>query len=355
MLMAVKIILVLVLIALVVVVIGVWWFINKVKTAFKDALSGMTVAPPCRVTLQPESHPEWRNGAKIKQYSDDFAANGFTPLGAFSLPELPSLRLAAFVNEAENLFGIAYDHEKLPPNFDVVCRYEDGTDLTVTNTTYASAMDRPPGSPAIRLEGVGVREALDAAWKHPASAPRIPARCGDFAGRFESAYAQEMNWRMSRGGVTREEVRRQAEKKGGDKITDEQLDEVYENQRAAYIAQLQAGCIAQYKREQKPAPAEWEEIEHRVFAIPEVFTEAEVLAEVEANLSLDEEQSARLQMIKLEPGQTALDFMNQALTGKAGPLTLAQIGSVQEPVPARLFLREESKDDSGEPKESDDE
>jgi len=347
MLLIVKIILVIVLVGLAAVLIAVWWFINRVKTIFKDALSGMTQAPPCRVTVQPESHPEWRNVEKIKRYTDDFTANGFSSLGAFRIPELRGLQIAAFVNEAQSLFGITYDHEKLPPNFDVVCRFEDGTDLTVTNTTYAAGMDRPTNSPAIRLEGIGVKDAMDAIWKHPATAPRIPARGADFARRFESSYAQEMNWRMSRGGVTREEVRRQAERRG-ENISEERLNEVYENLRSAHMEQLQVAIITQYKSDQKVAPAEWEKIEDRVFTIPSVFTEEEVRVEIEGNLGLDEKQSAALQQIKLEPGQTALDFMNQVLAGKAGLLPMQRLGSVKEPVPADLFLREPTEDDSEE-------
>lgn len=344
MLTAVKIILVIVLIVLAVVALIVWWLIRKFKSAIKEALDAKPLHPPCRVNPEPEPNPQWRNPEQIKQFSDEFLANGFTSLGAFTVPEVGGLQLAAFANEAESLYGVAYDHKKLPPNIDVVCRHEDGSDITVTNTTYGSAMDRPPTSPAIRLDGGGVREVLDALWKHPATSPRIPVKGGEFAARFKAAYAKEMNWRLKRGGATREEIRRQAEK-GDHKLTDEQFEEVYNQQRETYVAELQAGCIAQYLDEQKPAPAEWDEIQHRVFAVPETMTGAEVREALELNCDLDEEQTHRLEQIKLTFGQTALDFMRQVMDGNVGALELKRLGSVQEPLPAEIFLVEARDDD----------
>ena len=353
MLTAAKIVLVIVLILLAVIALGVWWLISKFKgvlSAVKDGLENASIHPPCRVNPEPEPNPQWRNPEPIKQFSEEFVANGFTPLGAFTIPEIGGLQLAVFVNEAESLYGVAYDHKKLPPNIDVVCRYEDGTDLTVTNTTYGSALDRPPGSPIIRLEGGGVREVLAAVATHPATSPRIPVKGEEYAARFKAAYAKEMNWRLKRGGVTREEVRRQAGK-DDHKFTDEQIDEVYKQQRATYMAELQTGCIAQYLDEQKPAPAEWDEIQHRVFAVPETMTEVEVREALESNCDLDEEQTHRLEQIKLTFGQTALDFMRQVLDGNIGALGLKRLGAVQEPLPAEIFLVEAS----GEDEHSDDE
>ena len=346
MLTGLKILLVIVLVVLAVLALGVWWLIRKFKSAIKLALDAKALQPPCRLNPEPEPNPQWRRPEQIQQFAEDFVAHGFTPLGAFTIPETGGLQLAAFVHEAERLYGVAYDHEKLPPNIDIVCRYEDGTDLTGTNTTFGDALERPPGSPAIRLNGGGVREVLAAVQQHPATAPRIPVKGEEFAARFKAAYAKEMNWRLKRGGVSREEIRRQAAK-DGTKLTDEQFEEAYQEQRANYLAELQAGCIAQYLDEQKPAPAEWEEIQPRVFAVPETLTEGEVRAALQENCQLDEEQTHRLEQIKLTFGQTALDFMRQVVEENRGALGLKRLGAVQEPVPAEIFLVEAADGDAG--------
>lgn len=344
MLTGLKIILAIVLVVLAVLALGVWWLIRKFKTAIKLALDAKALHPPCRVNPEPEPNPQWRNSDKIKQFSDEFIAAGFTPLGAFTIPETGGLQLAAFVHEAERLYGVAYDHEKLPPNIDIVCRYEDGTDLTGTNTTYGDALERPPSSPALRLNGGGVREVLAVVQQHPAMSPRIPVKGEEFAARFKAAYAKEMNWRLKKGGVTREEIRRQAGK-DGTKLTDEEFEEVYKTQRSNYMTELQAGCIAQYLDERKPAPAEWDEIQHRVFALPETFTEEEVRETLQVHCDLDEEQTHRIGQIKLAFGETALDFMRQVVDDSIGSLGLKRLGSVQEPVTAEIFLVEATDED----------
>jgi hypothetical protein len=347
MLTSVKIVLGIVLVILIIAALGVWWVIRKFKHAMKglkEVLDAKPMHPPCRVNPLPEPNPQWRNPEAIKKFSDEFLAHGFTALGAFTLPEVGGLQLAAFVHEGERLYGVAYDHEKLPPNIDIVGELEDGGELSGSNTTFGDTVDRRPEVIAIRLDGGGVKELLAAVQAHPAPAPRKPVAGADFATYFRTTYARTMNWRMKRGGVTREEIRRQAQKDGTE-LTEEQFEEVYQEQRATYMTELQAGCLAQYLDDQKPAAAEWDEIQDRVFAVPAPLTEAEVRELLELHCELDEEQTHRLEQIKLSFSQTALDFMHQVMDGNIGSLGLKRLGTVQEPVPAEIFLVELSEED----------
>lgn len=347
MLTALKVVLIIVLVVLIFATLFVWWLIRKFRGALKvlkEGLGDLPLHPPCRVNLQPEPEPQWRNAEKIKQYSDEFIAHGFTPLGAFTIPEVGALQIAAFVHEAERLYGIVYDHQKLPPNIDIVCDLEDGSEISGGNTTYGDTVERRPEVVAIRLDGGGVKELLAAVQAHPAKSPRKPVRGADFAEHFRKSYAKTMNWRMKRGGTSREEIRRQAEKDGRE-LTDEQFEEAYKGMRAGYVTELQAACLAQYLDEQKPAPVEWDEIEARVFAVPETLTEAEVREVLERSGELDEEQTHRLGQIKLTFGQNALDFMRQVVEGNVGSLGLKRLGSVREPVPAEIFLSAETEED----------
>lgn len=337
MLTALKIILAIVLVVMLLAVLVVWWLIRKFKGFVKAAAEMQPPHPPCRINPQPEPNPQWRNPEKIKEYAGQFEANGFTPLGAFTLPEVGGLQLAAFVNEAERFYGVVYDHAKLPPNLDIVCDLEDGSEITGSNTKFGDTVDRRPETIAIRLDGGGVKEVLEALRAHPTKSPRKPTLGAAFAANFRDAYTRTMNWRMKRGGTTREEIRRQAEKDGA-KLTDEQFEEVYREQRAAYRTELQAACIAQYLDEQKPTAAEWDERQPRAFAVPETFTAEEVRQTLEEHCELDEEQKHRLEQIQLSFGQTALDYMRQVVDGGVGSLGLKRLGTVQEPVPAEVYL-----------------
>lgn len=337
MLTAFKTILLVAVAAILLAAFGIWWLIRKFKTALKGLAEAAQMFPPCRVNPVLEPVPQWRNPDQINRYTEQFLAAGFKSAGAYSLPELGGLQLAAFAHESEQLYGVVYDHQKLPPNFDIVCRYEDDTDLTVTNTKYGDAMDRPPSSPAIRLDGGTVADAMGALCQHPATSPRRPVKAEEFAERFRKAYAEDMNWRLKRCGSTREEIRRQATKDGTE-ATDELVEEVFKSQRETSNTRLQEGCIAQYLDEQNPSPVEWEEKQHRVFAIPETLTSEEVVAVLRSHLDMDEEQEHQLAQVKLDFGQTALDYMVRVVDENIGHLGLQRVGRVTEPVPADLFL-----------------
>lgn len=348
-----KIILIIVLVILLVIAFAVWWLLRKFKSimkVIKEEIENKPMHPPCRVNPQVEPNPQWRNPEQIKKFTDEFLAHGFTSLGAFTIPETGGLQIAAFVHEAERLYGTIYDHQKMPPNIDIVGDLEDGGELSGSNTKFGDTVDRRPEVIAIRLDGGGVKELLAAVLAHPTQSPRKPVNGADFAEYFRLSYAKAMNWRMKRGGTTREEIRRQA-KKDGTELTDEEFEEVYKQQHESDMTELQAGCIAQYLDEQKPAPVEWNEIESRVFAVPAPLTEAEIIELLELHCDLDEEQTHRLKQIKLAFGQTALDFMHQVMDGNIGALKLKRLGAVQEPVPAEIFL---APDDEEEAERSDD-
>lgn len=348
MLTAVKIVLIVVLVLLIVLALVAWWLISKFKgviSAVKEGLGEIANHPPCRVNPEPELNPQWRNPEKMNQYAGEFQALGFAPAGTFSLPEIGGLQIAAFAHEQERLFGVAYDHQKMPPNIDIVCEHEDGTEISATNTKMGEAMDRRPEVTAIRLDGGSVRDVFDAVQKSPATAPRKPVKAEEFAAQFRGSYAKSMNWRLKRGGTTREEIRRQAAQ-DGTQVTDEIIDETYQAQRESYVMELGAGCVAQYLDDHKPSPEEWAEIEHRVFAIPETFTEQEVRQTLEEHCDLDEEQTHRLEQIKLDFGQNGLDYMRRVVNGDIGALGLKKLGAVQEPVPAEIYFVERKDDDS---------
>lgn len=318
------------------VVAVVWWLLRK----FREVARAVPTHPPCRVTVEPEPAPAWKTPERMADYDTQFRAAGFTPLGAFLIPEIGGLQLAAYRHEGERLIGVAYDHTRVPPNVDVGCDLDDGTEVTATNTRIGETLDAREEVVRFRLESATVAELVTAVTGHAPVERRKPVAGTDFAAHFKASYARAMNWRMKRGGVSREEIRRQA-KADGTELTDEALEEVYRQQREQYMGELQAGCVAQYLDEAKPRPDEWDAMSHRVFAVPEVLTREEVIELLEQQVGLDEEQRHRIESLEKSFGETALGFMEQARQGGLGLNRLRRLGSVTEPVPADLFIVEE--------------
>jgi hypothetical protein len=340
-----KFVLIIVLVALAVLALGVWWLIAKFKGIVTDVMEASTPHPPCRINPMPEPNPQWRNPETMRDYSQQFLALGFVSAGTFTIPETGGLQLAAFVHEGEQLYGVAYDHEKIPPNVDIVCDYEDGSEMCASNTKIGETVERQPEVVSIRLDGGSVCELLEAVQRHETASPRIKIQGDRFAEGFKASYARSMNWKLKNGGTSREEIRRQAQQDGTE-VTDELIEETYKSMRGDYVTELQSGCISQYLDQARPSPTEWERIEHRVFAVPETLTAEEVREILTEHCRLDEEQTHKLEQIKLNFGQTALDFMRVAMEGDPGSLGVKRLGAVSEPVGAELFLvMQEDSDD----------
>ncbi len=177
---------------------------------------------------------------------------------------------------------------------------------------------------------------MQAVQSHQASAPRKPIARDEFADHFKHAYAKSVNWRLKKGGASREEIRRRAEAKGHD-FTDEQVEHSYQNLRAAYLNQLQAGCIAQYLDDQKPSVAEWERIRGQTFAVAETLELKEVIQTISDHVMLDEEQRHQLEKVEMTFGENGASVAGKILDQNIADLGLEKLGEVREPVSAIIL------------------
>src|SRR5207244_779028 len=148
-----------------------------------------------------------------------------------------------------------------------------------------------------RKNGASVAEIFDAVRQHPKAAERIELKRENFVENFRKGYTRSMNWRLKKGGASREEIRRQAAADHKE-LTDEQFEEAYKELRASYVRRLQEGCVAQYLDEQNLVAAEWERIQDRTFAIPETLELKEVVEVISTAMCLDDEQRHALEKVQ---------------------------------------------------------
>jgi hypothetical protein len=331
---ALKIIGLLAIIAVLVIGVAVFWFFRWIRKAMK-AEADMPPTP-CRINPEPEPNPQWRNPAQIQKYAAEFQAAGFESAGAFCIPELRGLQILGFAHPAERLFGVIYDHEKIPPNFDVGCDFEDGTGVCAGNTDMGKTLDKRPDYTILWLGKVSLAEAIKAVAAHPTQSVRKPVSCDQFLVEFKKGYARSMNWRMKKGGASRDEIKRQAEADGLE-MTAEQIEESYQSLRESYLRELQAGCVAQFLDERSPTAAEWERMRDRTLVIPETMDVKEISAAMQDVLQLDDEQRHQLGKVTTTFGETGVDVTRRILNENIGALGLEAVGEVQEPVHAILL------------------
>jgi hypothetical protein len=108
--------------------------------------------------------------------------------------------------------------------------------------------------------------------------PLLEATAGEFRERFEKAYADEMDWRNARGGVTEEEIRAIA-LASGEHVDPETVARLREVKAAEALTGLDEALRERFVRETTLTAAEWEGVRDRL-----VFVHDRLPAEAGASI-----------------------------------------------------------------------
>lgn len=192
------------------------YFFKKMVSAISEAAEGVKAsgALSAAITLEPRSALVWSDAASVAASVDAFRGLGFRPDGYFEIKQTPGVKLQAFTHAGEQLWGILYEHPKAGVWADLVACKQDGGSVTVSNAPMGGTLDHRPNHDKVYLKGSPVAD-LFARMQQEVSRPNLkPVDPGTFKAFFERAYMEEMAWRVSRGGVTEEEIRRQSEASG---------------------------------------------------------------------------------------------------------------------------------------------
>jgi len=321
---------------IVLLVVGAFLLLWIARRFFRHALETDRVLP-CRVTLEPEPKPQWRSAGVMTGFINDLRALGFRDVGSFQAPELGGMLLHAFYHPQEPAYAVVYDHKQIEPTIDVLRDFADGTSVAATNTEMGKTLDQRPTSKTYWLGKVSARQLFETVKSHPVTAQPISHPAAEFVAHFQRDYARGVNWRLKKGGVNRDEIRRTAEQ-NGQTLTEEQLTEAWELEREKYRRQLQEGCIAQYLDESQMPAGEWEKICNRAVALPETLELKEIVETLDAALVLDAEQRHQLEKLPISFGDNGIDIAQKLITENLASLGLVKLGEVTEPVLAWIVL-----------------
>jgi ribosome-binding protein aMBF1 (putative translation factor) len=234
------------------------------------------------------------------------------------------------------MYGVIYDHKQIAPTFDIACDLEDSSDVNGSSSKIGETLDKRPGHASLWTGDDRVHAVLDAVQKYPQSAPRVAVSPEGFLGHFNKSYAEGMNWRIKKGGASRDEIRRQIISKG-DEVDEELVENVYKNLRRAHVAEAQRACLAQYLDEQKTPVAEWEHLQSRAVVVPEILETAELIDVLSNAQTLDEEQRQALGQFRKSSPST-LEAVDEILVTDVAAMGLEKVGEVHEPVHAYVLL-----------------
>ncbi len=162
-------------------------------------------------------------------------ACGFRSIGTYRVEPMRGVVLTAFAHPGQSLCAVVYSHPLVKSFVDMISKTDDDRSLTVTTAPAGQELDQPAGHEKIFDPGLTIAQMVDLVMRRRPHGTLEQWNAGNFAAKFEAAYAKEMNWRQSRGGVTRDEVRRVAAATGS-RATEEQIGEATRKMQEQYTS-----------------------------------------------------------------------------------------------------------------------
>lgn len=251
-----------------------WLWIRRKLGDVCQAIAQVAAAgalSPFRVHLEPTRALPWQDGEGLAAATNAFESMGYVPIGDYRLRELDDVRLRAFLHPDEAIHAVLYEHDQVGLYADVVRDFEDGTRVTVSGAPEIGT-DRPPHAPLVRVPG-DVREPGTVQTLHDRllreSDGRLPIRVGaeDFAQVFSEAWAQEMDWRIARGGVTREEIEQIAALSGQPDPDDDQIALVQGIWANAIGEFIEEEVTSQWLADSGLSALDWERLRDRIVVV----------------------------------------------------------------------------------------
>lgn len=134
---------------------------------------------------------------------------GLKRIGTYRIDPL-NVIATAFANPEEHICAVVYHHPMVGCFVDVVCKSASGLSFTATNAPAGNALDHREGQEKHYDKTLAIPALFELAKSKKPESPYDDWTAENFKAKFEQAYADDMDWRARRGGVTKEEVRRQA-------------------------------------------------------------------------------------------------------------------------------------------------
>jgi hypothetical protein len=357
---------VLCLIAIAILLVPVAWLAYKlwqIRQAFRHfiakvgELEGFLV-PPMRVKLKGTSDPSWEDADEVEALAAPLRTAGFAEIGAFEIEQWPDVTLLALMHRGNAAYAAVYEHPELGTWLDLVSEYADGRIVTYTTSRKAGQLELPPFKLSRSLPDAEAGELLAAFLDERPRGERLPVDAASFVERFEAAWAREMDWRIARGGVTEDEVRRLAGKDGQQpdvsaiaKIRQQWQYEI----NAFYQERLQDAFLASGQ----VSAREWERVRDRTLFIHDQLTWEQVTEIAAMGFGIDpDDQHDRASSRWQEAERLAAGFAPREAFRRINEQLPAsrryqRLGETSEPIAADVYATPEFDREGDELRETD--
>ena len=134
---------------------------------------------------------------------------GLKRIGTYRIDPL-NVIATAFANPEEHICAVVYHHPMVGCFVDMVSKSAAGKSFTATSAPAGGALDHRDGQEKHYDKTLAIPALFELAKSKKPEGPYDDWTAENFKAKFEQAYADDMDWRARRGGVSKEEVRRQA-------------------------------------------------------------------------------------------------------------------------------------------------
>ncbi len=344
-------------VALVVLVVGGYFWVRwKIKNlagnltdqlaeAFEGIGSALAAGnvPSLRIQLMRLEGHEWGNAEQIEEWTKNLEEQGFDQIGDFDVSPM-MMELRAMLHVESSTYAVLYEHPMVGTWFDITSLMEDGQASFTITTDQKNQMDHREEHPNVRVTAITTpAKAFEKFLKDRPQRDWSKVSAGEFVPRFEKAYADEMDWRVKRGGPTEAEIRRIAQQDGTEFNPQmvSSIQDAWANQ-ASY--EYEEALQKNYLTQSDHSASEWEEIRDRLFFAHQ-FTTATYIAEQIGDAILDdddEEEDAWEQMMstirRICDGKSGADAFDRVLEEFHLTRRFEKRGTVSDPIEATVYV-----------------
>ncbi|WP_145456863.1 hypothetical protein [Gimesia panareensis] len=186
--------------------------------------------PQLRIDLEPLDEPPWSDSNRINLIANTLGELGYELDGIFEANAHIPFLIQGFKNKQQSSFAALYELKQFDyPILDLLADLSEGISITITNARDAG-LDVRPFSKLVRLEHLDLSEPEQIQEMHQCLCDELEGQTTvdlkdtHFEEYFKSSWANSMDWRIERGGLTTEEVIRMAQKNGEPEPSEEEIE-----------------------------------------------------------------------------------------------------------------------------------
>ena len=182
--------------AIVLLLLLIWVVLRRRRGTAAPRRERMEPGLAARIDLSPHTG-DWHR-PEAAGLAAQLRVLGFDEVGRFAVPQMAPMRLWAGTQGETGFAAVVYDHPEVPPFFDLVRAYMDGSSCTVTSSALHDPANLPPGNVCVADPGLTPEDAFDTLLAQPLAGSPLKVDAGNFIAVFTAQYARSMDYILSR-------------------------------------------------------------------------------------------------------------------------------------------------------------